>query len=769
MKLILILGVTLLVVLVCQIYMSLKEKEGFSNEALEKGERAFLNKQNEYWKVRSVGIGAGLLKADPEVNKWLKFDDKKDLKSYIPTIGGSQSEMDKKITKCRVLTSCDQLEEGDQGDCGYCAYDKEFRYGGKDGPDPDVCPTKAWTNNRAKCKELREKDICTNVKSCGDLYGEAADLCGFCPTTGTGMVKKEVGDKLVPKYSDDVCGGDGFGMLSADKCGQFLKDHPCITPYYLSGPHSAACVSKLWKNSQCTNPVLYGKTPQALGESIRMGYTEVGEIMKNTNTKTRDNVYQTAVDNSDLCFGNHDNVDPCDPKFSRQGVPHPVCLKKIILDEGCDPKGTGFKKISEGVGGSKQHVSDVSKYSQEQGAWDIPGFAYPTGDTTNATDYKKTIARVVKLITGASDYGTRLNTSMICLGTTPPPPPPITTGCTVTKLLYPLRYEGVVTKMVGQDCFIMWTAFTNVSNNSVVQWGETVTAKQKIERSSKTREQQAEGWGWPGINPTGQTSLKTTYSKGQLAIKEKCGDVKSGCKRTCKEAVADVLYRFPPPRDCIVGEWTSWSECSRTCGGGSQSATRPILYPAKFGGRPCPSTTKYKACAQTPCLNQNFIEGGDAAIAPGMTIGIYLPRIGRWLCSESNGRIGHRTWRYSWEAFKVLRHPDGQNLMLKGAHGGYMGFLPPGTTNHYGTIPIRQPPYYSVVFSAKTAGPPTSGWSWQRLQFNKSGSYWTIYNPYHKRYLQACTNQKGLGEPTVGSCEQFHIYKIVNGQNIKID
>ena len=42
MKLILILGL-LLVVLVCQIYMSLNDKEGFSNEALEKGERAFLN------------------------------------------------------------------------------------------------------------------------------------------------------------------------------------------------------------------------------------------------------------------------------------------------------------------------------------------------------------------------------------------------------------------------------------------------------------------------------------------------------------------------------------------------------------------------------------------------------------------------------------------------------------------------------------------------------------------------------------------------------
>ena len=102
------------------------------------------------------------------------------------------------------------------------------------------------------------------------------------------MAKKKVGDKLVPKYSDDVCGGDGAGLLSADKCGEFLKDHPCITPYYLSGPHSGDCVRKLWKNSGCDNKVLYGKTPEKLGEAIRMSYKEAGEIMKTTNTKTRD-------------------------------------------------------------------------------------------------------------------------------------------------------------------------------------------------------------------------------------------------------------------------------------------------------------------------------------------------------------------------------------------------------------------------------------------------------------------------------------------------
>ena len=608
MKLILILGVTLLVVLICQIYMSLKDKEGFSSAVLEAGERSFLNKQNDYWGLRSIGIGAGLLRTDPEVNKWFKLDNDKKLQTYTPEITGSQTEMDKKITQCRVLTSCDQLQEGDQGDCGYCAYDKEFRYGGKDGPAPDVCPKKAWTNNKEKCKELREKALCSKIKSCGDLYGEAADICGFCPTTGTGMVKKEVGGKLVPKYSDDVCGGDGYGLLSAEKCGQFLKDHPCITPYYLSGPHSAECVRKLWKNSGCTDATPYGKTPLQLGEAIRMSYKEAGEIMNNTNTKTRDNVYNTAVQNSDICFGNHDNIDPCDPKFSREGVPHPECLKKEFLESGCDTKGKGFKKIEQGVSGSKQHVGDISKYSQNQAAWNIPGFTYPFSNSTNSNDYKKTINRVNKLIGEAADYGTRADASMICLGTTPPPPPPITTGCTVTKLLFPLKYEGVVTKINGESCFIMWTSFTNIGGSSVVQWGQTVNSKEKVERSSKSREQQAEGWGWPGINPTGQTTLKTTYSKGQLSIKEACGDLKSGCKRTCNEAVADVLYKFPPPRDCVVGEWGAWSSCTKSCGGGSQNSTRPILYPAKFGGRPCPATTKYKACAQKPCLNPNFYE-----------------------------------------------------------------------------------------------------------------------------------------------------------------
>ena len=92
-----------------------------------------------------------------------------------------------------------------------------------------------------------------------------------------------------------------------------------------------------------------------------------------------------------------------------------------------------------------------------------------------------------------------------------------------------------------------------------------------------------------------------------MVIKEPvCGDEESGCKRTCDETVADVLYKYPPPRDCIVGNWSGYNNCSKSCGGGSQYRTRPVLYNAKFGGKPCPPVKQWRVCAQKPCLNPNF-------------------------------------------------------------------------------------------------------------------------------------------------------------------
>ena len=624
----LILGLILIGILLIQMYYINKNKESFQSEvdkALVAGERSFMKGQDNYWDIRSQGIGAGLVTTKPGINNWVKMDDKKELVPYTPKIGLEQTQVDKSITNCRALTKCGQLNNTN---CGYCALDKEFRWGTKDGPAADVCPKDSWTTDSKKCEELREKEICASVNSCGDLYGEAAKICGYCPTTGQSMVMKKVGDKYFPKYSGDSCNAEGYGLLPGDKCGKFLKDHPCITPYYLSGPHSASCVEKLWKNSKCTDKTPYGKTYGELGKAIKMPYKEAGIKMQKTNERTRNTDYYIAVDNSKLCFGNSNNIDPCDPKYARQGIPHPECLKKEFQKAGCTEKGTGYKLLKAGNttgmwGDSKKQVGQVSKYSKAQNAWNRLGFSYPFSTETTVKNYQETMKRVYDLTVQAEDYKTRLETSMQCLGDPPPPPPPIKAGDTVTKLVGDLKFEGVVIRMKGANCEIMWHTVTNIGSSSITFWKEAIGPGSTKSRESYSMEGQKTAWGWDGIPPTGKTDLKTTYNKAGLNLKSSCSDNKSSCKMTCKDKIQDMLYRFPRPRDCIVGKWGNWSVCNKKCGGGQQTRRRPVLYPAKYGGEPCPTLENKRICNTSACMNPNFTQKTELPLrnrSPGWNV-----------------------------------------------------------------------------------------------------------------------------------------------------
>lgn len=53
-------------------------------------------------------------------------------------------------------------------------------------------------------------------------------------------------------------------------------------------------------------------------------------------------------------------------------------------------------------------------------------------------------------------------------------------------------------------------------------------------------------------------------------------------------------------KDCQVSEWSKWSECSRTCGGGTQTRTRTITSPAVAGGE-CPVLSETQACNSQSC------------------------------------------------------------------------------------------------------------------------------------------------------------------------
>jgi len=57
------------------------------------------------------------------------------------------------------------------------------------------------------------------------------------------------------------------------------------------------------------------------------------------------------------------------------------------------------------------------------------------------------------------------------------------------------------------------------------------------------------------------------------------------------------------PIHCAVSAWSSWSKCSKTCGGGIQTATRTVVVEAAHGGRACPVLTSQQACNTKVCPN----------------------------------------------------------------------------------------------------------------------------------------------------------------------
>uniref|UniRef100_A0A665TEZ3 Spondin-1 n=1 Tax=Echeneis naucrates TaxID=173247 RepID=A0A665TEZ3_ECHNA len=50
------------------------------------------------------------------------------------------------------------------------------------------------------------------------------------------------------------------------------------------------------------------------------------------------------------------------------------------------------------------------------------------------------------------------------------------------------------------------------------------------------------------------------------------------------------------PVDCMVSEWSEWSECNKSCGKGHTIRTRMVKLEPQFGGSTCPETIQRKKC-----------------------------------------------------------------------------------------------------------------------------------------------------------------------------
>jgi hypothetical protein len=53
--------------------------------------------------------------------------------------------------------------------------------------------------------------------------------------------------------------------------------------------------------------------------------------------------------------------------------------------------------------------------------------------------------------------------------------------------------------------------------------------------------------------------------------------------------------------DCVVGDWLAFSQCTKTCGLGTHTRSRPLLKKSFKGGAPCPKLSEPKYCQGKVC------------------------------------------------------------------------------------------------------------------------------------------------------------------------
>lgn len=392
------------------------------------------------------------------------------------------SNVDIQVAKCKKINSCAEL---DGTSCGYCFSDNKFYYGDNKGPYTSVC-TGTWVTTNQDCIQTKERNICEKVKDCNEMVGEAS-ICGWCPTKNKAMVAKSVQEKislpdgttsivtkLVPKYpSVDQCSNldtitnQELGLVSQTQCSTFGEKHPCIGVNENTGPHSLACLQKLWATA--------GGTPQGTAAPQnnqtqrdwwnQRGWKDVLADMKQWVANANSNNWDLVKTHYKGVYGK--DPDPCSSTYS--SIPL-ECYQKLTVDIGCTTEGLLYP--------SKSNVETwPNNFVGESWAQMVKSGTY------SKNDYSSSVSKYKKQSTDTSiPFDTRNYAHMLCYGSKLAPPPPIKVG---DKVSYTFNYPtwGGETTITGYVCEIDGTGSTATAK---VYWEEVINkaGDQHVTRSA---------------------------------------------------------------------------------------------------------------------------------------------------------------------------------------------------------------------------------------------------------------------------------------------
>lgn len=124
-------------------------------------------------------------------------------------------------------------------------------------------------------------------------------------------------------------------------------------------------------------------------------------------------------------------------------------------------------------------------------------------------------------------------------------------------------------------------------------------------------------WTWDSLTGTDLTcsNMSPNFFGGVYAgMYDRCAEVCEPVKNMTPDMDAECSTDYhcctdgnncdglpEPAADCVPGAWGDWSECSATCGGGTQTMTRAVASPKVGAGADCTDMTQTRDCNTDAC------------------------------------------------------------------------------------------------------------------------------------------------------------------------